>query len=38
MKLVYIYTFFESNLVAKASGLKFGKKLRYLLSNHEALN
>ena len=38
-KLVKLYTlFFISNLVAKAPGLSFGKKLSNLLRNRKALN
>ena len=35
--MIHIFIYI-SNLVAKAPGLNLGKKLRNLLSNHEALN
>ena len=38
MKIKQLHIFYLSNLVAKAPGLSFGKKLSNLLSNGEALN
>ena len=36
--VIIIHIFYVNDVVAKTSGLNLGKKLRNLLSNHEALN